>query len=267
MDRALRLPALREHAAALRAACRFGIELTCTRTPESEMSPGRSRIGGRPDLPDALAWPVVTAQKLGEQVAMPLTFVGQIALRDIAEHDMEDVLPHDGLLSIFVIDELRLYDSGLQLMSSQAHERTRVLYFADESELRRRDAPADLPAKHTLPTSRVSFRRVVTWPQGEGTVIGNPNRSPAGGITLSEEAWQAWAEHAPPSPDNLILGHPCGCEYPIGSSPDARLLLSLDARSSGIDWTVTGRNGFLFVGIPQASLVSRRWEDATHKEW
>ncbi len=64
-----------------------------------------------------------------------------------------------------------------------------------------------------------------------------------------------------------MLGHPAGCEYPIGSDPDGRLLLSLEARSSGIGWEVTGRNGFLVVRMPQASLAAHRWEDATHKEW
>jgi hypothetical protein len=64
-----------------------------------------------------------------------------------------------------------------------------------------------------------------------------------------------------------MLGHAHGCEYPVGSDPDGRLLLSLEARSSGIGWNLTGRNGFLFIRMSQASLAERRWEDATHREW
>jgi hypothetical protein len=45
------------------------------------------------------------------------------------------------------------------------------------------------------------------------------------------------------------------------------LLLSLEARSTGLPWGLFGRNGHLFVRIPQRSLEKREWGDATHKEW
>ncbi len=111
---ARRLAVLREHAEALRASRRGGIQLRCTRTPEAAMSVGHSRIGGRPDLPGAFPWPVITARKLEERISLPLAFVAQIALRDVAQHDVEHVLPLTGVVSIFVMDELRLYRMGLR---------------------------------------------------------------------------------------------------------------------------------------------------------
>jgi hypothetical protein len=77
----------------------------------------------------------------------------------------------------------------------------------------------------------------------------------------------AWAREAPADPPLLLLGHPDGCEYPIGDEPDARLLLSLEAKSSGLGGDVFGRNGFLFVRIAQGALERGAWDEATHKEW
>jgi hypothetical protein len=173
------------------------------------------------------------------------------------------------VLSFFVLDDVRLHrEVGWSDAEINARDCTCVQFFARDTRLARRSPPATLPPEHTMPVSKPTFRRVDTWPQVEGTIIGGPSetRSPEG-ITLSDEAWTCWAEHGPESPPNLLLGHPAGCEYPIGRDPDSRLLLSLEAPSSGLSWDVFGRNGFLFLRIPQRSLENGLWNDALHKEW
>ncbi len=54
---------------------------------------GASRLGGLPDLPAGVAWPA--------RDGYMFDFVGQIALADLAALDIHDLLPHDGLLSLF----------------------------------------------------------------------------------------------------------------------------------------------------------------------
>jgi hypothetical protein len=266
----LRLPELREHAAALRAARRYGIEITCQPASETRLGIGRSRLGGRPDLPTDYAWPSAKRSKGGRDVALPLAFVGQVALEDVVVHDRERLLPTEGVLSFFILDEVRVsrevgWDDG----EHAATDRTRVLFFPVAARLRRRDPPVGLPESARMPVVKPAFRCVSTWPQCEGNVIGEPEQRAGarGSLALGAEAWRCWAEHAPPNPPNLLLGHATGCEYPVGREPDARLLLSLEARSTGLPWGLFGRNGHLFVRIPQRSLEKREWGDATHKEW
>lgn len=268
MTDALRTPLLRRHAGKLRAARRAGVELACVQRPEHSFDVGCSRIGGRPDLPVDTRWPCAARSIGGRELELPLAFLAQISLSEVARHDTEGILPRDGLLSLFALDEVRvLREAGWSDGEIGAPDRTRVMFFPASTQLVRCDAPATLPPKYTMATSKPKFRRVDTWPQGEGTVIGRPGECPPGGIALDDEAWSYWAEHAPPSPPNLLLGHPAGCEFPIGSAPDSRLLLSLEAGTSGLPWDVFGRNGFLFVRMPEAALAARAWHEASHKEW
>lgn len=259
---------LAPHAAALLAARRQGVELRCRPAPRGRFALGASRIGGTPDLPPSTPWPSARRKKARTRatfVDLPLAFVGQVSLTDVAH--LTDELPPSGLLSFFTLDELRLSEVGWTPESSQAQDRTRVLFTPARAKLERRTPPADLPESRRAPTSRPSFRPVVTWPQVEGTVIGDHGaRSPRGGIQMDEAAWQAWAELGPENVSAQMLGHPCGCEFPIGFGPAARLLLSLDARS-GVPQELCGRNGFLFVGIPGPALARRAWREAYHKEW
>lgn len=83
---------LEEHADALII---HGIELISRRSDEDSLPVGRSRLGGRPDLPKGMPWP-----KSGENY---LSFVAQIDLAEIG--DSGGVLPSSGVLSFFVLDE------------------------------------------------------------------------------------------------------------------------------------------------------------------
>lgn len=259
---------LEEHQAALLAARRPGVELRCRPAPRGRFALGASRVGGLPDLPRSATWPTARRKKARTRatfVDLPLAFVAQIALADVAPHS--DELPSSGLLSFFTLDELRLAEVGWTPESSRARDRTSVHFTPSRATLVRRTPPPGLPESRLFPSSRPRFRTVETWPQVEGTVIGDHGaRSPHGGIQMDEAAWEAWAEHGPENVGAQMLGHPFGCEFPIGSDPTARLLLSLDARS-GIPQELCGRNGFLFVGIPGAALARRTWGEAYHKEW
>ena len=65
-----------------------------TRLADEAMMPvGASRVGGMPDLPPDVAWPLWNGK--------PLSFVCQINVQDAAEYNSEHTLPSVGLLSFF----------------------------------------------------------------------------------------------------------------------------------------------------------------------
>src|SRR5690242_1535816 len=82
---------------------------------EAELPIGHSKIGGRPDLPDGISWPLANHN--------PLEFIAQIRLNDVQAYDIEKCLPQSGILYCF-------YD-GLQWLEGEPFKggRYRVYYF------------------------------------------------------------------------------------------------------------------------------------------
>ncbi|KKO51051.1 YwqG family protein [Paenibacillus sp. DMB20] len=95
--------------------------------------PGRSRVGGDPDLPPTFAWPLTSDGK-------PMTFLVQLNMQDTAQRDANEWLPKTGMLSFFLgIDE------------PAYNIEHRVIWF-DESELLtvvRREPPGETALEET----------------------------------------------------------------------------------------------------------------------
>ena len=83
-----------------------GLKPAVRLSPAPQLKPpvGGTRAGGRPDLPNGVAWPI--AQETGD----PMPFALQVNLADVTAFDVEGALPKTGLLSFFfsTVDE----DSG-----------------------------------------------------------------------------------------------------------------------------------------------------------
>lgn len=54
---------------------------------------GRTKLGGRPDLPKSTRWPRADGR--------PMTFLAQVALADVAPHDATASLPAEGHMAVF----------------------------------------------------------------------------------------------------------------------------------------------------------------------
>lgn len=82
----------------LRAAVRQGIRLSKRKIETyNEICP--SRIGGDPDLPAVIEWPV-------NSDGTSMTFLAQLHLNELISHDMSALLPGTGMLYFFVgVDE------------------------------------------------------------------------------------------------------------------------------------------------------------------
>lgn len=92
---------------------------------------GTTRFGGRPDLPSVDHWPVGPDG--------PLAFLGQIALSQIAEHDIDAVLPAGGMLSFF----FNIYDYGWGSFEND-HDKFAVRFHPQGVELHRQDFPSGI---------------------------------------------------------------------------------------------------------------------------
>jgi hypothetical protein len=222
----------------------------------------------RPDFPIGIEWDASLQEEQPRSVEFPLAFLCQIALEDVAR--FTDELPKEGLLSFFTLDQQRLFrEMGYVKEEATARDRLRVIFTPPRIPLKRLSPPAALPPSHVAEPSHPIFRSEETWPQVEGTIIGDPGEevSPSG-IAMSVEAWQQWADIAPENPPAQMLGHPCGLEFPIGRGPDTRLLLALEATTCKLPWDLFGgRNGHLFIGIHGRALAQASWSEAFLREW
>ncbi|GGH68455.1 hypothetical protein GCM10007362_02480 [Saccharibacillus endophyticus] len=108
----------------------------------AEVPTGRSRIGGRPDLPHEAQWPTYQGK--------PLSFIAQIRLEEVPWKP-ED-LPEKGLLSFF-------YNADDQPWGYDPEEagQWRVLYHAEADKLERRSLPDGLKQSDEFGASAVDF--------------------------------------------------------------------------------------------------------------
>ncbi|MBA3869080.1 MAG: DUF1963 domain-containing protein [Anaerolineae bacterium] len=137
----------------LEALMTNSIRVTSTASSEKALSVGTSKIGGAPDLPEAVVWPV-----MGD---VPLAFVAQFDLSAVATFDVNKLLPVSGLLSFF-------FDANQQVYGSDPSDRTgwKVIYStADKASLKRRAFPDKLPKEAQFTPCAVTFSNEVTLPQ------------------------------------------------------------------------------------------------------
>lgn len=92
--------------AEIEALTRPGMDLSLKKAKPADLKSGAvSRIGGQPDLAPNHAWPT--------HGGAPLTFVAQIVITPtIKEHDLEDLLPKEGILSFFAQLDPNAFDYG-----------------------------------------------------------------------------------------------------------------------------------------------------------
>lgn len=144
-----------------------------------QLALGDSRFGGLPDLPPHVEWP--------KRDGVPMEFVAQIRLADIATHDPENSLPHTGTLLFFYNSQWTTYDQD------EDFDACRVIHYdGPDSDLMRTssptmqwqgeydDKPRPAPLLHGI--ARLAFSRFEMPPGGISPFI--PAKSKLG------EIWQ-----------------------------------------------------------------------------
>lgn len=164
---------LADHLSFFETVCRPSLCFEARRTPNAKA--GASRLGGRPDLPSTIAWPVRASYPNGKVLAdtlarrgpeltdafltpMPLDFVGQLDLKEVARAEiLEDCLPDSGRLLFFWDTTCGPWVDSMQ----SCH----VLWdTSPKAVLAPRDPPAPGLAIKSYPTKPIAFRPVWSLP-------------------------------------------------------------------------------------------------------
>lgn len=245
---------------------------------------GGSRIGGLPDLPEGMDWPL--CEKVADPLpdwapaswnvllGQPFSFLMQIDLAEIAPFDLEKQLPDSGMLYFFYLDYYRF-------KLSPSPDDLVVVRFAppNSGPLRRVSAPPQLPKTEV-------YRAYSLSPQVEWT-ISEPYDLQRGGASTEEieaslehfgDCWDrkglrtevAAIQGFDPDHDtqNRMLGHPelIQSYLPAHGSLSARLLLQIDSDrsrkrktfpSTGMMWGDAGR---IYYYIEEDDLRACRFD-------
>jgi hypothetical protein len=165
---------------------------------DADWAVGATRVGGEPDLPLDLPWPVGAEG--------PLLFVLQVDLALVAPLDLEERLPSDGLLSVF---------------ADPFAEDVRVLHHEPGVALARRATPADsqrppfracgveVQAELHLPPPDSAF-----MDGADGSALFDDDEHDA----YWDEVWLAWRERLRPGPAGS-----CGIHQILGYAMAERL--------------------------------------------
>lgn len=240
-------------------------------SPAGGLAIGASHLGGEPDLPPGLDWP-----RFGD---IPMSFIAQIALGDLAGTVASAVLPADGWLWFF-------YDAHQQTYGSDPADRAGwqvSLARGDPGSLQPHPFPDSLPA-----TSR--FRPLALTFAEEWTMSLRPDLD-LPGLDWSAGERQRYDEVRAAYPDTAalgqnrhrLLGHPDTIQddmrqqcqliaHDVTSLQDPRaaallsgaldwhLLFQVDSDDqAGMQWANTG---MLYYWMPTAALAARQFDQA-----
>ncbi len=127
---------------------------------EEDIQVGQSKIGGQPDLPSSLYWVTETntikkkkfwffGKETEQIITKPLSFIAQINLSEIAQFDIENLLPQNGMLYFFYASEQDAWGFDFK-----EKNKFKILYFdGDLTTLKRIEFPADLKNSRFKPSS------------------------------------------------------------------------------------------------------------------
>lgn len=140
---------LGRHEPALVGLARAGVRIESYPLGTGQRAGSRSRLGGDPDLPDDVVWPIFGG--------VPQSFIAQIDLADV--HPLiPGVLPEAGLLSFF-------YDSAQSVWGFDPADAaaSRVVHFPPDAVLHSRRSPVDHPQYVGFGARSLRFERDVTF--------------------------------------------------------------------------------------------------------
>lgn len=226
-----------------------------------------SRLGGLPDLPTTTSWPTNDDQ--------PLSFIAQLNLADVAPHDVEGILPKDGLLAFF-------YEAVGQVawgFDPADHGSAAVLYTPASARAERRDPPPELTHEGVFPSIRLAAHAELTFAPWESFVVEALGMSRdegfayAGTFDSSDQTIHRLLGHPDPVQGDMQLecqlvtnGLYCGnsTSYQEPRAVDLRagaaewrLLFQIDSQDEvGMMWGDVGR---LYYWIKHSDLLTRDW--------
>lgn len=168
------------------------IRLKTEVVPEDNLDVGSSHLGGTPDLAPETSWP--------ECKGVPMAFLGQIRMSDVAALDHDARLPHSGMLYFF-------YEAKAQSWGFDPKDQGNwiVIHFdKDLATLQRATPPATLPEESRFHCCQVTFSLEITVPPYDSVAVER--------LQLSEAEGNAYANLLDAldqsEPVHRLLGYP-----------------------------------------------------------
>ena len=250
----------------------IAIRLSSRAADDAQLHVGASKLGGAPDLPPGVTWPVWKSASM--------SFIAQVQLSDVRPFDAEHRLPATGLLLFF-------YDAQQQTYGADPADRggwqVRSVVGA-QPQLRRAAPPADLPAASRFRPCALTFSRAATLPQRPEVLLPQLDWTSAERQLYDDFVMTLLGSTDPAAPRHQLLGHPDTLQDDmhlqcalvangIGdindpraaalakTAPDWQLLLQIDSdEQAGMRW---GSAGMLYYWLERAALrrpeVSNSW--------
>lgn len=126
---------------------------------------GASKFGGRPDLPEGFKWYYFKGQSpfTNEIKERPLSFLAQINCEEVKKYDLDNRLPHKGMLYFFYELESMVWGGDPKDKGA-----SRVYYYDGKiSDLIRTDFPDDMQKDFMMPELSLSFSSSYSVPYFE----------------------------------------------------------------------------------------------------
>lgn len=238
-----------------------------TAPAEQPLPIGASKLGGAPDLPPDFEWPQWNAKLL--------SFLAQIRLNELAPYDVENLLPHSGMLYFFYEAEELPWGGN----TDDAGAWRVIWYDGDLAHLRPTPLPSELCELCRFREQSIQFETIETLPMAytEELELLAPE------LTLTDEEKDQFftlADTLIPLDDLDSKRHwMLGYHWPIQSAANAEffccvqgltwiealarsqeltLLLQLDTDDDAdMCW---GDAGTLYFWIPQDALAARQFD-------
>lgn len=134
------------------------VRLTSNIIVEDKMPLGVSKLGGRPDLPADVTWPVFNNK--------PLSFLAQLNLEELCNvYDHTD-MPKTGMLYFF-------YDNAQETWGMSIEEKSswRVIYSESDDHLVRTAFPKNLMDDYRFGSAKVDMMLRQSYPQWENDIV------------------------------------------------------------------------------------------------
>ncbi len=217
---------------------------------------GSSRIGGLPDLPEAVSWPRLSTALKSDHLgippeAEPLWFLMQINLAEVAFADVANELPKSGMFYFFFhghpADQPSATDAGFVLFHKQG-----------ERDLHRNEAPPDMH-----PGGR--FQGCELLPRLEWTVPAchDTNYHLKLWESIDERVAQTQGFEAPwgPGPIHRMLGHPEVLQFwRLDEGQKLLLQVSSDCPSSVSEWGPYPETGMMWGDVGRIYFLISKTE-------
>jgi uncharacterized protein YwqG len=243
---------------------------------DKNLKVGKSKIGGKPDLPQNFEWPRANN--------IPMLFCAQYNLSDLAKFDKENILPNEGFFYIFLsLDEQWREFNGV-------NQKFKFIY-SESKNLIRTEFPKDFEKNQSFKTALIEYFEFYTIPDDENYKLFKLDKKyddlyfyfyqPTDEY-ITEELYQ--------NSDNLhqIIGHDRSIQssvvYEFASkelglygakssehkkwwkdilelSKSYELLLQLDCDDSNSDLSKFGGSGTYYFGLSKTDLEKKNFDD------